>query len=120
MCTDERTMRCCLSPLARLRQTADVGSKMKLRSIKLISLTCIAAYAIAFAAIQTMSPAFQGAWLGIAYLLGIAYVLSGVVLLFLIGMSWRCPSCFRYTIIFAKHCIRCGAELKDDAQGIMK
>lgn len=44
----------------------------------------------------------------------------GLIALFLVGMSWRCPSCLKYTIIFGKHCIRCGARLDSESQGIWK
>lgn len=87
---------------------------MTIRKIKIISILSIGAYALSGLAVRNILLS------GPNLVAGVAYVTTGIFLFLFIGMSWRCPTCIKYTIIFSKHCIRCGSKLEDDQQGIVK
>lgn len=91
---------------------------MKIRTIRWTSGILILSYIIVVEVYRSIPHGHAFA----KHILGFIGTGVGLLALFSIGTSWRCPSCSRYTIIFGQHCIRCGARLapgeQEEVEGI--
>jgi len=90
---------------------------MKIKTIRWISGIAV----IGYAAMPKIYDAFRrgDGSLGDRVLTTATLLFAGL-LFFALGASWRCPACKKYTIIFGRHCVRCGARLAPDDEGIWR